>query len=605
MILSKKNIVGPLALLILLLTFFYSYASRSLFDSDFWWHISTGRHILQHNTIPDTDPFSFTSALEENKNLYPLREKFILKQYWLAQIIFYRIYNYAGAAGIIVLRALLLTLTIVFVLWRLQRWRVSLPITFVSIFVLYIVLLRSTGERPVLFTILFTAVIFFILEDFKEKRDRRIFLLLPVMLFWANLHGGFILGMVMIIVYMLGEGLKIVLKRTLFSKKEMIFFYAATASALGLSFINPTGWDAFLIAFSDKYIPFTTGIQEYNSPYLNYVNKLYPADYYYAALVVLFPLLLLLRRRRFNLTHVILLSGLFFMSLSASRFISYFAIIASMVLGKEADALLKGLFNSKISGVKNALLSTVFAFICLLSAVFFAVGIFRFELMTFKVAKGYSVPERAVDFLKENKLEGNIFNDHAYGGYLTWRLYPQQTFIDTRSLNYTVMTEYSWILNASTSRTGKELAPGKIPLWKRLLEHYNIDIIFLSILDVYGQVPNLLFKLAEDDAWAPVYCDKRTVIFIKNSEKNRGIIEKTKLSKDIIFNMTIINAAESAMVNTGNRLFLVSLGDTFYTMGRLNDALTAYKYAMYRLQDPRIQVLISKIEAEIRKKGEK
>jgi tetratricopeptide (TPR) repeat protein len=71
MILSKKNIVGPLALLILLLTFFYSYASRSLFDSDFWWHISTGRHILQHNTIPDTDPFSFTSGLEENKNLYP------------------------------------------------------------------------------------------------------------------------------------------------------------------------------------------------------------------------------------------------------------------------------------------------------------------------------------------------------------------------------------------------------------------------------------------------------------------------------------------------------------------------------------------------------
>ncbi len=132
MILFKKNIVGPLALLILLLTFFYSYASRSLFDSDFWWHISTGRHILQHNTIPDTDPFSFTSGLEENKNLYPLRENFILKQYWLAQIIFYRIYDYAGAAGIIVLRALLLTLTIVFVLWRLQRWRNNLCVQYMK-----------------------------------------------------------------------------------------------------------------------------------------------------------------------------------------------------------------------------------------------------------------------------------------------------------------------------------------------------------------------------------------------------------------------------------------------------------------------------------------
>ncbi len=599
---KRTHLIGIVSLIIFLLSIFYFFATFSLFDFDFWWHISTGRYIVTNGSLPDSDPFSFTSVLDENKNLHPQRENFILKQYWLSQIILYLLYKHAGAAGIILLRALLLTATLIFVLWRLRRWSVSLPISFIFTFVLFSIMTRSIGERPVLFTILFAAVTFFILEDFKEKKDKRIFLLSPVMLFWSNLHGGFILGATIIMVFMLGEGIKIILKKTVYTRHEIILFYTATIAALGFSFLNPTGWDAFIISFSSKYRPFTEGIQEYQSPIFYYKNKLYSVFYEYVILALIFPLILILRNKKFDLTHFILLSGLLFMSLYASRFIVFYSTIAAMILGKEADKLLNGLLNSRISEKVNSKLSSALVFACLLSSVLFAAGIFKLEYFRFGIASGYSVPEEAVDFIKTNNLRGNIMNDFAYGGYITWRLYPEKTFIDTRALNLTVMAEYSWIANAVKSYTGKELAPNKMPLWERLLEHYNINIIFLAPLDVYGKVPEIIFELAEGDKWAPVYCDPLSIIFIKNTEPTREIIARTKLSKEVVYNTMIYAAVRGAIKNQVSYFYLETVGETFYKMGKLENALTAYRYALKRRPSPQIQNEVNKIESEMKTK---
>ena len=602
---SKKIfLLGAASLVVLFVVFFYRFASINLFDSDFWWHVSTGRYIATTGSLPDQDPFSFVSTLEENKNLHEMREKFILKQYWLAQIIFYLIFSTTGPAGIILLRTFLLVMTLFFVFWRLQKWRVNLPLTFAFLFLLFQNLTRAIAERPVLFTIFFAAFTFFILEDFKEKKDKRIFLLLPAMILWANLHGGFILGVAIIMAFMIGEGIKIRLKISSLASREIALFYAAATLAIGFSLINPTGWNAFIIAFSPKYKIFTEGIQEYQSPLFYLKNKIYPVSYDYMSLFILFPVLLAFRNKKFDLTHGLLLSGLLFMALTATRFIVFYATIAAMVLGKETDVLIKGLVEKRVSEKTYSLLVSAIAVICLLSALVFAGGTLRFEKFQFGLSKNYSVPERAVNFIESNNLKGNMLNDFAYGGYLTWRQYPREkTFIDTRALNYTVMMEYSWITNAVSSIQSAELPAGRMPLWERLLEHYNIDTIFLSVLDVYGQVPPLIFRLTEGDKWIPVYSDSRSFIFIKNTKSNGGIIEKSKLSKDAFYNTVILSAASWALQNKGNYYYLVSIGQTFYTMGRLDDALNAYRYAMNRLPSPKIQAEIDKIESELRQKN--
>lgn len=145
--------------------------------------------------------------------------------------------------------------------------------------------------------------------------------------------------------------------------------------------------------------------------------------------------------------------------------------------------------------------------------------------------------------------------------------YPEKTFLDSRTLNLTVMAEYAWIENAVKSYTGKELAPGKMPLWERLLEHYNINFIFLGPLDVYGKVPEIIFKLAEGDKWVPVYCDPISIIFIKNTERNREIIARSKLSKEVVYNTVIYAAVQGAIRNQVSYFYSRPLAKPFTRWG--------------------------------------
>ncbi|MFA4920092.1 MAG: hypothetical protein WC581_12710 [Thermodesulfovibrionales bacterium] len=604
---NKKNLLIIIfAFVILLSTFFYVYLSVKLFDSDFWWHIATGKYIVETGTIPDRDPFSFTANREENQNLLPGRENFLLKQYWLGQTIFYLIFDLFGPKGIIALRALILFMVLLLVLWRLMRMKVSFYIIFVFIFFVYLDLTRFTGERPVLFTILFTVLTFIMLEEFKQKKTKIILLLIPLMLLWANLHGGFIIGVGIIGIYMIFEGIKIILKKADYTKQEISLFYIVTILALGASYINPTGWEAFSIALSPKYKFLETGIQEYQSPFVLYFNKLSSIDYGYVLLVVLFPVILLLRNRKIDVTNVILLAGLFIMAVKSGRYTIYYVSIAAIVLGKETDILVRQLFT-RISEKTFTKIHTAFAVFALISSLIFFVGVVKFQWLQMDVARGSFVPEGTVDFVEENKLEGNMLNTATYGGYIAWRLYPwKKTFIDTRWLNYTVQQEFAWIANTVESLSGKEPTKGKKPLWKRLLKNYDINFVVIETLDVYGNVPKLLLTLTEDDDWAPVYAEPMAFVFIRNIPKNSTIIEKFRLQKDQVYSTVIMVAAQMAIYKQSNPKYLTTLGKTFYSMGRLNDALTAYEYALQRFpKEQYAHDMVARIKSELKDKDEK
>ncbi|OHE54768.1 MAG: hypothetical protein A2027_00370 [Thermodesulfovibrio sp. RBG_19FT_COMBO_41_18] len=598
----RKKPLIILSFVILISSFFYVFISAKLFDSDFWWHISTGRYIVETGSIPDKDPFSYTSNLVENRNLFQERENFILKQYWLGQVIFYLIYDYTGPAGIIVLRASLLTMVILLVLWRLRRWDVNFYISFIYIFLVYLDILRYTGERPVLFTILLTPLTFIILEEFKEKRGKIVFLLPLLMLLWSNLHGGFIIGNIIIAVYMLVEGFKIIIKKASFSRHEIIIFYTLTSLALLTSYINPTGWDAFLIALSSKYKFLEASIQEYQSPFFLYINKLSPINYGFVTLAFIFPLILILRNKKIDLTHVILLTGFFIMAAKTGRYTIYYVSIAAMVLGRETDILLKHLLKERIPDRIYTKIVFAFSILALLSSILFFIGVFKFQWLRLDIAKRSYVPVSSVDFIEQNRLPGNILNSHPYGGYVTWRLYPwKMTFIDTRWLNPTVQREYGWIMNAIESVSVKKLHQGKLPLWKRLLNHYDINFILCDTLDVYGNVPKLLLTLAEDKEWVPVYCEPIAIIFIKNIPKNQDIIKKFYRPKEEVYNTIIGIASQIAIYDRLNPSYLVTLGKTFYEMGRLKDALIAYQYALRRVPNDSVaKEKITQIESELK-----
>lgn len=598
---KNKTLITIIFVLLFSLSFF-SFFKNKLWDYDFWWHIATGRYIVAEQHLPEKDPFSFTTTMEENKNLFPERENFILKQYWLAQVIFYSIFDSVGAGGIMFLRAILLFLTLLIAFRWLQRSGVSFHFLFISTFFLFNSLSRHTGERPVLFSIFFIAAVLFLLEDFRERKTKRLFLLVPLMLLWSNMHGGFIIGNIAIAVYMLGELLKIIFRKSIYTKQESMVFYSAAILAIGASYINPTGWDAFLIGFSHKYDIFTEGIQEYMSPFFFFTEKITSVDYIYLILAAMFPAILILRNKQLNLTHVMLLSGFLYMSLTARRYIIFYVIAATMLVVKEIDTIVNTMIKKRVSERFYKGMESAFVVAALCSTLFFMAGYLNYGKFNFGVDKDITVPESAVNFIKENRIEGNMFNDLPYGGYIAWRLYPwKKTFIDSRALNYNGILEMEWIMGATDFDKNSKPSARNVPLCERLLNHYKINLVILSLSDVFGSVHSLIFKLLEDDKWVPVYRDAISIVFVRNAEQNRSLIERFRVPKENIYTLIIARSSLDAIYNSINPRFLMSIGEAFYRMGRLNDAVTAYRYALKRM--PGNQIIkdrLAKIESELK-----
>lgn len=581
--------------------FLYRYLSLNLWDYDFWWHIGTGRYIVENRHLPETDPFSFTSGLEENKNLIPERESFILKQYWISQIIFFFIYQIFDCGGIIIFRTFVFLLIISAVLWRLIKNGVSFYICFICVFLVHLTTLSFTSERPVLFTMLFSVVIFLLLEEFRIKRNKSTFYLIPLMLLWSNMHGGFILGDVIIVAFIIGETLGIILKKSVYTRKELLLLYLPALCAITISALNPNGFEAFSLVLSPKYKIFKEGIQEHLPTFLLYKNNLRPLDIGYVSLVVLMPLILVLRARKMNIYHILLILGLFIMSIISFRFIIYFVIISSVILGTELHFLIVTLLNKGVERKNRERLAYIFCIVTLLSSITLFFSSVHFRCFDFKEASRYSVPVRAVDFIEGKRLSGNLYNDFVYGGYITWRLYPwKKNFIDTRSINYTVLSEARWINFAIKSINNKEIRPGALPLWEKLLDHYKIDIIMLDTLNVQGSLAPLILKLLDNKKWVPVYVDSISVVFVRDSENNQAIIRKYRIQKETVLNAIIGRAVRGALTNKRNPNYLVSLGDIYLSMGRMEDALIAYERAIERMPpDSPLRIKIEEIKNKI------
>jgi hypothetical protein len=592
-----------LAIVILFISLGLVILLHRVWDYDFWWHIATGRYIVTTGHIPHTDPFSFTSQLPENSNLYPFREKFILTQYWLADVLMYLLYHAFGPAGMAALRATLL-LGALFIAYKSLKDKGTMPyITFPFIFLAAFSLYRFFGDRPVLFTISLSVACFVMIDDYVRKRSRMFYFLPLLMLVWANLHGGFILGDTIILIFMVIEGAKLVVGRSGFSEKEKVIFFCLLFLSVGASAINPNGFFALLVAFSNEYSPFYVGIQEYSSPFFLYSMKFSPPDYAYLAALFLFPVILILRNRKFNPAHLVLLAALAVESVTAVRFTVYYSMIASLILATELDLWMKE--HRERFVIKQAHLNIALSIIMVVSSGLYLWGIADFlglqHASSFRIRESpWTVPKQAADFIQENHIRGNILNDMGTGGYLEWRLYPQiRTFIDTRALNYTVMREYSWIATARESVHQEHLPPGKIPLWKRLIDHYKINLIVFSPLDYFGNLIPLIPKLLEDKEWVPVSMGIPAIVFAKDVPENRHIIEKFRKTDEQVYNMIIIRAGLSSEMYNKNPHYVEALGDVFVKMGRRDDAITAYGYALKRMPgDPGVKAKLEKLTEE-------
>jgi len=458
--------IGVLLLSMVALSFF----SR-IWDPDFFWHLATGRWIVQNLALPDSDPF--TSAVYGTD-----REALILKGYWITQTLYYLLYSALGYFGLALFKSLCFVGLFAVIIRYHATLKTQLGWMLVGILTLYDVLLRFRADRPNMISLLFFAVLLYLLETRRWKT-------VPwLMIFWANMHGGFLLGDVVIGLYLVGL---ILHQRTRFDCK--ILFWGVLS--LAVSFINPLGVVPFKILLQVQGSLYQEAVMEFMSPLrlATEFGDLY-LGYLFALLLCLIALLRKWNKVAWPWALVLVFTSV--ISLMHARYIP-FMVIASAFFAPQ-------LLNDGVLPLwaRQLLASVAMALFILL----FSDDVLAGRGLTYGLEPD-RFPIKAADFIEKQYLTRSILPLNAWGGYLLWRLPKHKIQDDTRALS------------VATYMRNIKIQKGD-PQWRSLLEQQETELVVTSAFSpIAGDRLGFWQAVNDDPLWQLIYLDDRSLIYAR------------------------------------------------------------------------------------------
>jgi len=387
-------------------------------DGDLPRHLAMGRYVLQNGLPPTTDVFSFTNY-----------GKAFASHEWFAGFLFYAIYLLFGLNGVVILSSTLLAgaFTIIYA-DNVARSGLRLPVFFFTAFGAVVSSLHWI-VRPHLFTMLFIAIWLVLIERLRRGEAVKLWLLPLLMAIWANTHGEFIAGFLVLGAYLAGWGWDYLFNRSLVSPPVGIRLGLATGLSFLASLVNPSGlgvWTTVLGYLNNKYLISHTN--ETNPP--NFLQPQFMLLLFFLALSIF---MVAIKKGSIPTAHALLLAGFTALSLTSARNVHLYGIVAPFILsGTLTDGIRVGLvqryenlFAKVEDGVKGIVWPTfTVLFFCFALAVW--PPVYRFDPSFF--------PVNAVNWLKNNPQPGNMFNHFDWGGYLIFNLWPEKkVFIDSQT----------------------------------------------------------------------------------------------------------------------------------------------------------------------------
>lgn len=467
----------------------FTMAVRETLDPDMWWHLRTGEYILQ-NGIPAQDVFTFTVP----QNAWVTHE-------WLSQLIMWLVYLAGGLPGLILFFAALIALTY----WLLYLACAGRP--YLAAFIVLLSAITSAivwGARPQIFNLLLTAVFVLIVERVKDGQWRvHTLWWLPLLtLVWANLHSGYLLGVVLLGTYAVGEvaqrWLAMPTERTLKGTAVSHLFAVAIVGFLAAA-VNPSGIELWIYPF------LTLG----SGPMQAYILEWHSPDFHqtyfwpFAAMLALGVLGWVFQKERPTFTDLLLFLGTGAAGLLSARHIPLFAIVAAPVLARSWLSVglhPKGLIRGTGKNEDKKPLGSLFValnWLLLMVAVGTAVIWSLTKISGNEAAIAARYPVAAVDYLAASGLdEARGYNSYNWGGYLIWRGVP--VFVDGRADVYgdPFLLYY---------RRTFDVRPG----WQEPLDEYDVDYVLMEAGSPLTAV------LAASPDWTEVYADNLAQIFVR------------------------------------------------------------------------------------------
>ncbi len=199
-------------------------------------HVRSGEYLAAHGVWPPAnDVFSFTASERPWVNVS-----------WLFDLVLAGIYAVSGAVGLSLFKALVAAVTFWFVvnlgMGKTSTWGASIC-SAVALLACH----HSLTAQPMLITLLGLAMMFWVINSWKlGASPRRIYALIPLFLFWANLDPRMFLGLVALVLYGLGDLIGVLWGRPSLTESERGPFQLAVAGSFLAAMVNPFGWHTLL-----------------------------------------------------------------------------------------------------------------------------------------------------------------------------------------------------------------------------------------------------------------------------------------------------------------------------------------------------------------------
>ncbi len=485
---NDKNPIFLLTLLLLacFLSIYSNYA-----DLDLWHRLmvgsiffNTGGGILYH------DIFSYMPV----KPLWVDHE-------WGSGVVFYFLRHYFGDAGLLLLKASSF-FGVLALIWQANK--LVSPKAFHNRFLFYFI--SAWGLFPAylytvrchVFTYFFFTLWVLVLEKMRRGESGLLWIFPLTMIFWVNLHGGFVAGLGLMGIYAVGEVL---------NKKNPMRILTALGFTLPVTLLNPYGVEYWKYIIEAVTMP-RPYITEWQS--LDFSGSLH--------LLLGFKLLLLFtvlgwgyhwvqkdKGQKWDWVAIGLLIITFCLGVRHIRHTVFFVITASIFSFGLFELFFAACFGeylakfqSLFSKKKLALLSfTRSAFLFLFLFIGFIYGCF-YTSLSLKIDDTW-LPVKAVEHMKKSGIKGNLLVSFNWGSYAMYELYPQcLVSMDGRYEETYTNETYLEIYNFFYHKEG----------WREVLENYPHDII---LIHVKSKTYKELMKMED---WEKTYQDEMAAIFV-------------------------------------------------------------------------------------------
>jgi hypothetical protein len=462
------------------------YQLRGFFvDPDVWWHMKDGQTIAATHHWPTVDPYSFT-----------VHGTPWLAYEWLGDVAI----GFVGNYGLRALAAFLIALGCVIVAalyYYATLCAGNSKAGFVSTLIVSTFAIGNFNLRPQMFGALFLVITLIVLELFRQGRPRALWILPPLFLLWVNAHGSWIIGLGVILVTLAGglfEFQKGSVEGVRWTEKQRIQLELAFLGSLAVIPLTPYGTELaaypFMVA-SSLPLNVENVVEWFPMPFNIFWGKLF------LALLVGVFVLQALYQFKFRLQLWMLAIGGIVMACLHVRFVllfsPFFAPIVAIMLARWIDKYKRDVDKYAINFVLMA--GVVFAMIWYFPT--------RSDLQH-RLEKDF--PVRAVDFIHSHPVEGPLYNDYNYGGYLVAYLPEHKVFIDGRGDLYELGGAFADYLQIARLQ----------PAGFSVLKSYGIRTCLI------GRGTALAVVLEGRPDWKKIYSDDTSVIFVRRDSGVAG-----------------------------------------------------------------------------------